>query len=209
VLCRCPARPCPCPCEGACRRSGIGSCSWTGRHPHRRRCARCSVGIRTSRHRLSSDAVGCRARERRPLGARRVGGRRVPLLHRTPLPRPSPSRSFPDGRAWASAVLFFREGGVAQTLFSACTAVALAAHAFYFWRCFLLCVELILNAVLLFIFVEPSAEGGRGEVREAHECVRSMSDLVCMKYSYAIQTLKCDFLVKHLLLIPFAPLRSL
>lgn len=48
VLCRCPARPCPCPCEGACRRSGIGSCSWTSRHPHRR-CARCSVGIRTHR----------------------------------------------------------------------------------------------------------------------------------------------------------------
>jgi hypothetical protein len=63
---------------------------------------------------------------------------------------------------------------------------------------------------LLFIFVGPSAEGGRGEVREAHACVRSMSDLVSMKYSYATQTLKCDnFLIKHLLLIPFAPLHSL
>jgi hypothetical protein len=40
---------------------------------------------------------------------------------------------------------------------------------------------------LLSIFVRPSAEGERGEVREAHACVRSMSDLVSMKYSYATQ----------------------
>jgi hypothetical protein len=37
-----------------------------------------------------------------------------------------------------------------------------------------------------------------------------VSDSVFVKYSYATQTLKCDnFLIKHLFLISFAPLRSL
>jgi hypothetical protein len=64
--------------------------------------------------------------------------------------------------------------------------------------------------ISLVLFFKKSGVTDVGEEREAHACVRSMSDSVFVKYLYATQTLKYDnFLIKHLFLIPFAPLRSL